>query len=118
MTMRKSFLNLGLGVVGGCLAFVAIDTIRGESAAPVSQLEIASPVAVRPVSLASNTALPVGGAGSVDLKMCIRDSFCTAHFFRVCCRNHGNSGARGLKTSFTHVRGPSKSEMCIRDRTW
>ena len=24
MTMRKSFLNLGLGVVGGCLAFVAI----------------------------------------------------------------------------------------------
>ena len=48
MTMRKSFLNLGLGVVGGCLAFVAIDTIRGESAAPVSQLEIASPAAVRP----------------------------------------------------------------------
>ena len=68
MTMRKSFLNLGLGVVGGCLAFVAIDTIRGESAAPVSQLEIASPAAVRPVSLASNTALPVGGAGSVDLR--------------------------------------------------
>ena len=68
MAMRKSFLNLGLGVVGGCLAFVAIDTIRGESAAPVSQLEIASPAAVRPVSLASNTALPVGGAGSVDLR--------------------------------------------------
>ena len=68
MAMRKSFLNLGLGVVGGCLAFVAIDAIRGESAAPVSQLEIASPAAVRPVSLASNTALPVGGAGSVDLR--------------------------------------------------
>ena len=68
MAMRKSFFNLGLGVVGGCLAFVAIDTIRGESAAPVSQLEIASPAAVRPVSLASNTALPVGGAGSVDLR--------------------------------------------------
>ena len=46
MTMRKSFLNLGLGVVGGCLAFVAIDAIRGESAAPVSQLEIASPSSV------------------------------------------------------------------------
>ncbi len=68
MAMRKSFFNLGLGVVGGCLAFVAIDAIRGESAAPVSQLEIASPAAVRPVSLASNTALPVGGAGSVDLR--------------------------------------------------
>ena len=47
MAMRKSFLNLGLGVVGGCLAFVAIDAMRGESAAPVSQLEIASPAAVR-----------------------------------------------------------------------
>lgn len=30
MAMRKSFLNLGLGVVGGCLAFVAIDAIRGK----------------------------------------------------------------------------------------
>lgn len=61
MAMRKSFLNLGLGVVGGCLAFVAIDAIRGDDATPASHLEIASPAAVRPVSLASNAALPVEG---------------------------------------------------------
>ena len=63
MAMRKSFLNLGLGVVGGCLAFVAIDAIRGESAAPVSQLEIASPAAVRPVSLASEHGSSCWGSG-------------------------------------------------------
>lgn len=68
MTMRKSFLNVGLGVVGGCLAFVAIDAFRGSDAAPASRLEIASPAAVRPVALSSNAALPAGGPGSVDLR--------------------------------------------------
>lgn len=68
MTMKKSLANLGLGVIGGCFAFVAIDAIRGEDGNTLQRMEIASPAAVRPVTLTSGTTLPVGGAGSVDLR--------------------------------------------------
>ena len=68
MTMKKSLANLGLGVIGGCLAFAAIDAIRGDKENVLPQMEIASPAAVRPVALTSGSALPVGGAGSVDLR--------------------------------------------------
>lgn len=68
MTMKKSLANLGLGVIGGCLAFAAIDAIRGDKENVLPRMEIASPAAVRPVALTSGTALPVGGAGSVDLR--------------------------------------------------
>lgn len=68
MTMKKSLANLGLGVIGGCLAFAAIDAIRGDNENVLPRMEIASPAAVRPMALTSGTALPAGGAGSVDLR--------------------------------------------------
>lgn len=68
MIMRKSFLNLGLGVVGGCIAFVGIDALRGERENTASRLEILSPAAARPVSLSSTGGMPIGGAGSIDLR--------------------------------------------------
>lgn len=68
MTMKKTLLTLGLGIAGGCVAFLGVNALQGDKDVSVSQWEIASPVSAKPAALAVGNQAPAAGAGSVDLR--------------------------------------------------
>ena len=68
MTMKKTLLTLGLGIAGGCVAFLGVNALQGDKEVSVSQWEIASPVSAKPAALAVGNQAPAAGAGSVDLR--------------------------------------------------
>lgn len=66
--MKKSLVTLGLGIAGGCIAFLGANALQGEKNESAPQWEVASPAAVRPAALTAGAQTPAEGAGSVDLR--------------------------------------------------
>ena len=66
MSTKTTLLHLGLGIVGGCIAFLAIDALTSREHQNTPTFEVLSPAAVRPAALTANAAAPA--PGSIDLR--------------------------------------------------
>ena len=66
MSTKTTLLHLGLGIVGGCIAFLAIDALTPDKNPNTPSFEVLTPAAVRPAALTTNAAAPA--PGSIDLR--------------------------------------------------
>jgi len=64
----RGLINVGLGIVGGCIAFGVLDLLQDKPAKPDTRVEIAAPAATRSVAVAPTKAGMPAVAGSVDLR--------------------------------------------------
>ena len=67
MTVKRSLITLGLGIAGGCIAFIGMDMLR-EDQQESPKYEILSPVTARQAAFTTSSQLPAAGMGSVDLR--------------------------------------------------
>ena len=68
MKIGKSLVTIGLGLAGGCIAFLALDAFRGNGVITGSSLNVVSPENLRQVSYDAPAVSPAALPGTVDLR--------------------------------------------------